>query len=181
MLVESLPFLKCLDISGTNLAGTGKNSLFVISMVILKLLLFFDRRCWKNTKWQFSHRHSRIAKPDFQSVGYVGTLRHIPRSLSSSSHPCPLCHWRRQWRANPSSWKGIKFNSIRSRGKKSCDLPFFSQQAYIDRAEMMQGVLNDLYGIIRPETCQNPLAALDIILQAMENHWTESHIQISGR
>ena len=24
MLVESLPFLKCLDISGTNLAGTGK-------------------------------------------------------------------------------------------------------------------------------------------------------------
>jgi hypothetical protein len=46
---------------------------------------------------------------------------------------------------------------------------------------MMQGVLNDLYGIIRPETCQNPLGALDIILQAMENHWTESHIQISGR
>ena len=54
-------------------------------------------------------------------------------------------------------------------------------QAYIDRAEMMQGVLNDLYGIIRPETCQNPLAALDIILQAMENHLGESHIQISGR
>lgn len=118
MLVESLPFLKCLDISGTNLAGTGKNSLSVISMVILNLLLFFDRRCWKNTKWQFSHRHSRIAKPDFQSIGYVGTLRHIPRSLSSSSHPCPLCHWRRQWRANTSSWKGIKFNSIRSRGKR---------------------------------------------------------------
>ena len=62
-------------------------------------------------------------------------------------------------------------------------IPFFfcKLQAYIDRAEIMQGVLNDLYGIIRPETCQNPLAALDIILQAMENHWTESHIQISGR
>ena len=45
----------------------------------------------------------------------------------------------------------------------------------------MQGILNDLYGIIRPETCQNPLAALDIILQAMELHLTESHIQISGR
>ena len=53
-------------------------------------------------------------------------------------------------------------------------------QAYIDRVEMMQGVLNDLYGIIRPDSHHNPLAALDIILQAMENHLTESHIQISG-
>lgn len=47
----------------------------------------------------------------------------------------------------------------------------------------MQGILNDLFGIIRPETSivKNPLAALDIILQAMENHLRESHIQISGR
>ena len=56
-------------------------------------------------------------------------------------------------------------------------------QAYIDRGDMMQGILNDLFGIIRPETSivKNPLAALDIILQAMENHLRESHIQISGR
>lgn len=46
---------------------------------------------------------------------------------------------------------------------------------------MMQGILNDLYGIIRPETYQNPLAALDIILQAMEIHLRDGHIQISGR
>ena len=46
---------------------------------------------------------------------------------------------------------------------------------------MMQGILNDLYGIIRPETYHNPLAALDIILQAMEIHLRDSHIQISGR
>ena len=45
----------------------------------------------------------------------------------------------------------------------------------------MQNVLNDLYGIIRPETYKKSLVALDIILQAMEAHLKDSHIQISGR
>jgi Zyg-11 family protein len=53
--------------------------------------------------------------------------------------------------------------------------------AYIERPDVLQKVLNDLYHLLRYETCQNTSYALHIILEAMDRHLTEKHIQISGR
>lgn len=136
-LVESLPFLKCLDISGTNLAGTG----------------VAEQKPNGNLATDIPGLRSRISNP-LEMLGLYGT-----------SHEA--CHRHH-------------IPALRVTGDATEEQILAAGKAYIDRAEIMQGVLNDLYGIIRPETCHNPLAALDIILQAMENHLTESHIQISG-
>lgn len=53
--------------------------------------------------------------------------------------------------------------------------------AYIERPDILQKVLNDLYHLLRYETFQNTSYALHIILEAMDQHLTEKHIQISGR
>ena len=53
--------------------------------------------------------------------------------------------------------------------------------AYIDRPDVLQKVLNDLYHLFRFETCQNIPYALAVVLEAMDRHLTEKHIQISGR
>lgn len=53
--------------------------------------------------------------------------------------------------------------------------------AYIERPYILHKVLNDLYHLLGHETCQNPSYALHIILEAMDRHLTEKHIQISGR
>ncbi|XP_032788885.2 protein zer-1 homolog [Daphnia magna] len=136
-LVESLPYLKCLDISGTNLAGTG----------------VAEKTPSGNLATDIPGLRSRISNP-LDMLGLYGT-----------SHEA--CHRHH-------------IPALCVTGDANEEQILAAGKAYIDRAEMMQGVLNDLYGIIRPETYQNPLAALDIILQAMENHLTESHIQISG-
>uniref|UniRef100_A0A1B6E2J9 Protein zer-1 homolog n=1 Tax=Clastoptera arizonana TaxID=38151 RepID=A0A1B6E2J9_9HEMI len=52
--------------------------------------------------------------------------------------------------------------------------------AYIERADLLQRVLNDLYHLFRYETCQNQCRALSVVLDAMERHLSEKHIQISG-
>jgi len=51
---------------------------------------------------------------------------------------------------------------------------------YLDRATVLESILNDLFHVFRFETCQNTEQALDILLQAMESHLHEKHIQISG-
>jgi Zyg-11 family protein len=53
--------------------------------------------------------------------------------------------------------------------------------AYIERPDILQKVLNDLYHLLRDETCQNISYALHIVLEAMDRHLPEKHIQISGR
>lgn len=53
--------------------------------------------------------------------------------------------------------------------------------AYIERPDTLQKVLNDLYHLFRYETCQNIAHALTIVLETMDRHLTEKHIQISGR
>lgn len=51
---------------------------------------------------------------------------------------------------------------------------------YIDRPEVLENCLNDLYAIFRYENCTNVKAALDVILIAMERHPEKKVIQISG-
>lgn len=53
--------------------------------------------------------------------------------------------------------------------------------AYIDRPDILQKVLNDLYHLFRYETCKNVNTALNVVLEAMDRHINEKHIQISGR
>ncbi|XP_015608501.1 protein zer-1 homolog isoform X2 [Cephus cinctus] len=49
-----------------------------------------------------------------------------------------------------------------------------------NRSELLQKVLNDLYHIFRNESCQRMDQALCTVLEAMEKHPSEKHIQISG-
>ena len=42
-------------------------------------------------------------------------------------------------------------------------------------------VLNDLYHLLRFESCKSIHRALDVILNAMDRHLRVKHMQISGR
>lgn len=53
--------------------------------------------------------------------------------------------------------------------------------AYIDRTDMLQKVLNELFHLFRFENCEYVGQALNIVLDAMGKHLHERHIQISGR
>uniref|UniRef100_A0A0C9QA43 CG12084_1 protein n=1 Tax=Fopius arisanus TaxID=64838 RepID=A0A0C9QA43_9HYME len=48
------------------------------------------------------------------------------------------------------------------------------------KPELLQKVLNDLYHVFRYESCERMDQALCIVLEAMEKHIAEKHIQISG-
>lgn len=53
--------------------------------------------------------------------------------------------------------------------------------AYMDRPAMLTRVLNDLYYLFRYENNVHIARALAIVLEAMDQHLAEKHIQISGR
>lgn len=52
---------------------------------------------------------------------------------------------------------------------------------YQDRHELLTKVLNDLYHLLRFETCKQIHKALDVVLSAMDKHIRVKNIQISGR
>ncbi|XP_075228919.1 protein zer-1 homolog [Lycorma delicatula] len=140
LIVESLPNLVSLDISGTNLAGTG----------------VAEPRL-KKEEWGYETDIpgliSRVQRP-FEFLGLYGThfgacRRHdIPAKLISGD------------------------------GNESQILT--AAAAYIERPEILQRVLNDLYHLLRYETCHDISQALSIVLDAMDRHLSEKHIQISG-
>lgn len=49
-----------------------------------------------------------------------------------------------------------------------------------NKPDLLQKVLNDLYHVFRYENCQRMDQALCTVLEAMEKHLSEKHIQISG-
>ncbi|KAG8041878.1 hypothetical protein G9C98_007182 [Cotesia typhae] len=49
-----------------------------------------------------------------------------------------------------------------------------------NKQDLLQKVLNDLYHVFRYESCERMDQALYIVLEAMEKHLNERHIQISG-
>lgn len=53
--------------------------------------------------------------------------------------------------------------------------------AYLDRPDMLQKVLNELFHLFRFESCEYVGQALHVVLEAMNRHLSERHIQISGR
>jgi len=50
-----------------------------------------------------------------------------------------------------------------------------------NKQELLQKVLSDLYHVFRYENCHRMDQALCTVLEAMEKHPTQKHIQISGR
>ena len=50
-------------------------------------------------------------------------------------------------------------------------------QLYVERSTVLENVLNDLFQIFRTESCQNLKLALEVLLNAMERHTKEKHIQ----
>lgn len=55
-----------------------------------------------------------------------------------------------------------------------------SALAYLDRPEMLQKVMNELFHLFRIENIEFVGQALNIVLEAMNRHLHEKHIQISG-
>uniref|UniRef100_T1IJT0 Protein zer-1 homolog n=1 Tax=Strigamia maritima TaxID=126957 RepID=T1IJT0_STRMM len=152
-IVDSLPRLVSLDISGTNLAGTG---------VAEHDHTDIDERT--TTKWA-------ALRPTTAAVTDISGLRNRVNSpldflgLYGTSHNA--CHRHH-----------IPAKKITGDANERQTLT--AAHAYLDRADILQKVLNDLFKIVRFETCYNAKAALEVILNAMEKHLTDKHIQISG-
>lgn len=56
-----------------------------------------------------------------------------------------------------------------------------SAVVYRDRPVLLTKVLNDLYHLLRFETCKSIHRAFDVVLSAMDRHLRVKHMQISGR
>ncbi|VEN55325.1 unnamed protein product [Callosobruchus maculatus] len=134
-LVESLPKLTSLDISGTNLAGRGvaeTTNGYVSDIPGLS---------------------SRVNNP----LQYLG--------LYETSHDACLRH-------------DIPAKLIA--GNANEEQILVAAIAYLDRAEMLQKVMNELFHMFRFENIVHVGQALNIVLEAMGRHLDERHIQISG-
>ncbi|ENN81456.1 protein zer-1 homolog [Dendroctonus ponderosae] len=134
-LVKSLPHLTSLDISGTNLAGTG--------------VAETDKARGSDIPGLVS----RVNNP-FHFLGLYETL-----------HDACLRH-------------DIPAKLIA--GNANEEQILISAWAYIDRTDMLQKVLNELFHLFRFETCQFVGQALNVVLESMNRHLDERHIQISG-
>ncbi|KAK9886782.1 hypothetical protein WA026_018435 [Henosepilachna vigintioctopunctata] len=135
-IVESLPYLTSLDISGTNLAGRGVAEVEVEAYPsdIPGLV------CRANNPFQFLGLYE---------TSYDACLRHdIPAKLIA--------------------------------GNANEEQILIAALAYLDRPEMLQKVLNELFHLFRYESCKYVGQALNIVLEAMTRHLPERHIQISG-
>lgn len=147
-VVESLPLLSSLDISGTNLAGTGVAE------------------------------HSPASKTH-SKTGYESTAPQtdIPGLSSRVNNPLDFLGL---YATHHGACHRHDIPAKKISGDANEDQILTAAAAYIDRPEVLQKVLNDLYHLFRYETCQNVCHALTVVLEAMDRHLLEKHIQISG-
>lgn len=134
-IVECLPKLTSLDISGTNLAGRGVAETINGSVCDIPGL------------------SSRANNP-FQYLG-----------LYETSHDACLRH------DIPAKLIG---------GNANEEQILVAALAYLDRTDMLQKVMNELFHLFRLENIEYLGQALNIVLEAMSRHLHERHIQISG-
>lgn len=150
-IVDSLPHLASLDISGTNLAGTGVAE--------------------HDQMDECQNKKDRDLSPQSAPMTDIPGLRNRVQNpldflgLFNTSHDA--CHRHH-------------IPAKRITGDASERQILTAAQAYTDRPEILQKVLNDLFHIVRYETCHNPRVALDVILMGMRKHTSDKHIQISG-
>uniref|UniRef100_A0A182NIL8 Protein zer-1 homolog n=1 Tax=Anopheles dirus TaxID=7168 RepID=A0A182NIL8_9DIPT len=137
-LVENLPKLRHLDISGTNLAGDGVAE---------------SAGSCTGSSSDIPGLVSRVERPlDFLGIYYT-------------SHSA--CKWH-------------DIPALRIAGEASEEQILVAAVAYQDRHELLTKVLNDLYHLLRFETCKQIHKALDVVLSAMDKHIRVKNIQISG-
>lgn len=136
-LVESLPNLRHLDISGTNLAGDG---------VAMKT----------NNTASSSDIPGLVSRAD-NPLEFLG--------LYYTAHSA--CKWH-------------DIPAIRIAGEATEEQILVAASVYQDRHELLTKVLNDLYHLLRFETCKQIHKALDVVLSAMDKHIRVKNIQISG-
>lgn len=138
MLVESLPELTHLDISGTNLAGSG-------------VALFTAPGKFKGS--DIPGLVSRVHRP----LQFLG-LYHAAYA-ACSRHDIP---------------------AITISGEANEAQVLTAAIMYQQRPILLTKVLNDLYHLLRFESCTSIHQALDVVLTAMEKHLNVKHMQISG-
>ncbi|XP_065343212.1 protein zer-1 homolog [Cloeon dipterum] len=141
LLIQNLPNLESLDISGTNLAGTG-------AAVMHEGPVNSD-----SGVSDIPGLKSRAFRP-LEFLGLYGTMH-------------GACHRH-------------DIPAKRISGDANEQQILTAAAAYLDRPEILQKVLNDLYHLFRFESCQDLNMALTLVLGAMDRHRTEKHIQISG-
>lgn len=52
---------------------------------------------------------------------------------------------------------------------------------YMNRPDLLQRVLRDIFHLVRTDNCKNMQRTLQIIIDALNNHAHEAEIQVSGR
>ncbi|CAG9832003.1 unnamed protein product [Diabrotica balteata] len=134
-IVDSLPKLTSLDISGTNLAGRGV------------------AETTNGTMCDIPGLSSRANNP-FQYLG-----------LYETSHDACLRH------DIPAKLIG---------GNANEEQILVAALTYLDRTDMLQKVMNELFHLFRLENIEYLGQALNIVLEAMNRHLHERNIQISG-
>lgn len=145
-LVTSLPALVSLDISGTNLAGTGAATLSTVNDST-------SDKMETEVRCDIPGLVSRVNNP-LNFLGLYGT-----HHGACKRHDIPA--------------KVIS-------GDANEKQILIAAAAYMERPVMLTRVLNDLYYLFRYENNTNVLRALNVVLDAMDRHVSEKHIQISG-
>ncbi|XP_049884638.1 protein zer-1 homolog [Pectinophora gossypiella] len=146
-LVTSLPLLESLDISGTNLAGSGAAAVSTMKTVGNSNGIETQARC------DIPGLVSRVNKP-LEFLGLYGT-----HHGACKRHDIPA--------------KVIS-------GDANEEQILIAAVAYMERPVMLTRVLNDLYYLFRYENNAYVGRALSVVLDAMDQHVSEKHIQISG-
>ncbi|XP_072930520.1 protein zer-1 homolog isoform X2 [Epargyreus clarus] len=143
-LVTSLSNLESLDISGTNLAGTGAAAVMTMNEGTSESS---EARC------DIPGLVSRVNNP-LEFLGLYGTQH--------------------------GACKRFDIPARIITGDANEEQILTAALAYMERPAMLTRVLNDLYYLFRYENNSLVGRALCIVLDAMEKHLPEKHIQISG-
>ncbi|XP_026731046.1 protein zer-1 homolog [Trichoplusia ni] len=145
-LVTNLPELESLDISGTNLAGTGAAAVSTLSQGTSDCMEM-EVRC------DIPGLVSRVNRP-LEFLGLYAT-----HHGACKRHDIPA--------------KIIT-------GDANEEQILTAACAYMERPALLTRVLNDLYYLFRYENNAYVGRALRVVLDAMDQHVSEKHIQISG-
>lgn len=154
-IVESLSNLLSLDISGTNLAGK-------------RFQEREDDESLHDTSLKPTDEVDHLQQ--MQQTDIPGLKSRVNRPLEflglfSTAHEACYRH---------------HVPAKRIAGNANEDQILTAAQVYCERTEQIQKVLNDLFHVFRYETCRNTKLALDVVIQAMNQHVEKTHIQISG-
>lgn len=85
------------------------------------------------------------------------------------------------YKTHPDSCRRPNIPAKRISGNANEEQILIAMQANLDRTEVLANVLNNLYDLYRNEQSENVNEALVFLIEAMDRHIHEKHIQISGR